>query len=144
MKILIISDTHYKIEDALFIIKRLAPSQVIHLGDMTSDAVNIKNAYPDIEMYSIKGNNDFFTRAPAELIAEFFGERFFMTHGHRFNVKSGMEHLAAHAKRLGAKYALFGHTHLPFNKEVDGVRLLNPSSNGYIIIKNGKIEVHKY
>jgi putative phosphoesterase len=144
MKILVLSDTHYAIDNPMHVIGLVRPSYIFHLGDMVSDANDIKKAYPNIQMHIVKGNNDFSFTCPYEKIVELFGNKFFLTHGHKYNVKAGLEHLARRAKALGASYALFGHTHLPFNGIIGGVRLLNPSSGGYILIENENCEVYKY
>lgn len=144
MKILVLSDTHYKTDNAKHVIERVRPTHIFHLGDMTADASDIKKAYPDIQMHAVRGNNDFSPAYPHEKIVELFGQRFFLTHGHKYNVKSGPELLARRARDVGAAYALFGHTHLPFDGVVGGVRLLNPSSYGYILIENERYEVYNY
>lgn len=144
MKILIISDTHNIISNALSVIRRLNPTHIVHLGDMVTDADAIKISFPNIEMLNVRGNNDFFTKAPENMLIELDSRKFFLTHGHKFGVKWGVQSLAQYAKNLDADYALFGHTHNCYNDIIDGVRLLNPSSNGYIVIETNKVEVCKY
>ena len=56
--------------------------------------------------------------------------RVFLTHGHLFGVKSGLDTLAAAAKDMGAQLALFGHTHQALLEERNGVTLLNPGAAG--------------
>ena len=51
-----------------------------------------------------------------------------MTHGHRYGVHYGREQLAEAALQKGAKLALYGHTHIFRDEEIDGVRLINPGS----------------
>lgn len=144
MKILIISDTHKKISNAISVIERIAPTHIFHLGDMVSDAEDLKTIFPNIELKSVRGNNDFFSRSPDNLLIGLEGINFFLTHGHNYGVKESVKLLAHHAKKIGAHYALFGHTHEFFDDTIECVRLLNPSSNGYIIIEDNKIEVYKY
>ena len=52
----------------------------------------------------------------------------FLTHGHRYGVKLGRQELAAAADRLGAKIAVYGHTHIPLVEERYGVITLCPGS----------------
>ncbi|OQB14955.1 MAG: hypothetical protein BWY15_00769 [Firmicutes bacterium ADurb.Bin193] len=144
MKILIISDTHGRIQNALCAISRVRPERVYHLGDTTDDAGEIGLYFPDIEVCAVKGNNDFFSKAPDDIVARIDGLLYFFTHGHKYGVKTGLYRLAERAKALGADIAVFGHTHRLFDGSINGVRLLNPSSSGYIVIDNNQTEVNKY
>ena len=36
--------------------------------------------------------------------------------------------LLAYSRKIGAKIALFGHTHVPYNQYHDGIYMLNPGS----------------
>ena len=70
-----------------------------------------------------------------------------MTHGHRYGVKSGYGTALAAAKSMGAQVVLFGHTHIPFMEEREGILMLNPGSlrnpdREYAIleIENGKVK----
>ena len=54
-----------------------------------------------------------------------------------------VDHMAA--KEKGADIALYGHTHVAHDEEVDGIRLFNPGSLGYeksfgvIEIRDGQV-----
>ena len=56
------------------------------------------------------------------------GVSIFVTHGHRYGVKSGLDTLASAAAAKGAQVACFGHTHKPFCEYRDGVLLINPGT----------------
>lgn len=79
-------------------------------------------------MYVVRGNCDWSGDYPQERIVEFGGERIFLTHGHRYNVRAGVTELASAAAKAGAGIAVFGHTHIPLAEERYGVILLNPGS----------------
>ena len=72
---------------------------------------------------------------------ELFGRRFLMTHGHHVNP----EHLPGPDLAPGVEFLLFGHTHIPANVSVGGIRCLNPGSvsipkaeswKGYLLIRS--------
>lgn len=56
------------------------------------------------------------------------GKILLLTHGHLYNVYYGNKELQYAAKREKATVALFGHTHIPYAKQEDGILLLNPGS----------------
>ena len=149
MDALIISDSHgrrgriYALLNALPHIKYL-----FFCGDGLSDLSEIEREYPNIKVYAVKGNCDFFsfTDAEDELLIEVEGVRILMMHGHTRSVKSGLDAAAARAAALDAELLLFGHTHHPLEEYrtigEKRVCLFNPGSLGYegnfgtIVIKN--------
>lgn len=143
MKILVISDTHGRIDAAKKLIKDLNPDYTFHLGDMAEDCKNLEKLFPHKVIASVKGNNDFFDKTyPTERLAEISGKRFYMCHGHKYNVKSSLLPLEMRGRELGADIILFGHTHVPFLTEDGGVLMMNPGSNGcYGIIEINGSEV---
>lgn len=80
--------------------------------------------------YRVRGNGDFDPAIPNSLVLETAGRTLFLTHGNRYGLESGRRNLAAAAKASGAEAALFGHTHIPFCGEEQGLFLLNPGSIG--------------
>lgn len=56
--------------------------------------------------------------------------RAFICHGHSYHVKYSLDSLVYAAQEQQAKIAMFGHTHMPFNEDIDGVRVINPGSAG--------------
>ena len=121
------------------------PDALMHLGDHVQDAQELSYALDTVEFYMVKGNCDFGAQAPETIFTELGGARLFLTHGHLFGVKSGLERLRCEAKRLGAQAALFGHTHRAFLEEADGVWYLNPGAArdgryGVIEIRDGKVQ----
>lgn len=145
--IVVLSDTHgYKksIEelDGIF-----AESDIIiHLGDTSADGGFIRSKYPN-KTHVINGNCDLTKFGKDEEIIEVENVRIFACHGHRYSVKTTLTRLAERAKELGCKLALYGHTHLQREDEVDGVTLINPGAGTrygqrgylYLVVNGDKI-----
>ena len=156
-KILIVSDSHGNRNPLDVVIKREQPDMLIHLGDVEADTEDIRRMLdraaeernkklsasrtPDeaeqeerislpVPAVFIRGNCD--RGGGPELrdtaVFEVNGYRFFCTHGHRQGVSYGVENLAYSAMENGCGLALYGHTHIPFDEEWEGVRILNPGS----------------
>ncbi len=144
LKILVLSDSH----SALSFMKRcvdiIKPDAVVHLGDYYEDAEALREAYPHIPFHIVPGNCDRYhcpLNARETLCYPVFGVMLFMTHGHNHRVKSGIGALTADARRLGAKAALYGHTHVAdCHREEDGLWVLNPGTCGYFGGSAGLIE----
>ena len=56
--------------------------------------------------------------AAQELLLDLDGVRVLMMHGHKYGVKVELSRAIARADDLGADVLLFGHTHIPFEKEL--------------------------
>ena len=147
MKIVICSDNHTNRQCLQYILQNESNADYYwHLGD--SEYTNIKELSPFV---SIMGNNDFFLDLPATKEFELCGHKFLLTHGHR-QLMYGPEQLAAYTKDKGCDIVLFGHTHMPCDKVINGVRMVNPGScnhnrggfdPSYCVMhldKNGKID----
>ena len=52
----------------------------------------------------------------------------FMAHGHRHDVYDTTYHLRREAQTIGAKIALYGHTHVAQCEYIDGIYVMNPGS----------------
>ncbi|MCH5211126.1 MAG: metallophosphoesterase [Oscillospiraceae bacterium] len=129
-KILVFSDTHGYTDPCMSIIEKNRPSVIIHAGDCTGDAEDLSYIYPDIPIYYVKGNNDFFSSAAMRMTVIIDGVRIFITHGHEQRVKyeSDYRTLRAAAKEADASLIIFGHTHIPYTSYDYGVTMINPGS----------------
>ena len=128
MKIFVVSDTHGKNTNFFEVLERVKPiDMLIHCGDLDGldDYISGFVSCP-IEM--VRGNCDFCSPLPVETIAVVKSHKIFVTHGHMYGVKSGLQNLVNRAKDKGADIALYGHTHMPLLTEMDGVTILNPGS----------------
>jgi len=107
-----------------------SPDLLLHLGDNHKDCDAIELEYPEIMLRSVRGNCDY---GFAGLVIDEFtfdDKRFFMTHGHAFNVKTGKTRIINTAIERGADILLFGHTHIPHYSVEEGLVVINPGSIG--------------
>lgn len=131
MRIGVISDTHRNTS----IIKRVIeacdnPDLIIHLGDNVQDVYSIEELYKG-RIINVRGNCDFCSDVPEERIEDIAGKRFFITHGHRYNVKYDMLTLKYRAMELNADIVLFGHSHVSKIDYEGGIWFVNPGSPSY-------------
>lgn len=141
-KILVISDTHKNISNAIDVISREKPDYVLHLGDHADDADELKHIFPEADVIGVCGNCDWasFYSAPLERMLDIDGVKILMCHGHTYSVKQGIGGYVAAATVKGAHIALFGHTHKPMLENNGNMIIMNPgtvSTYGIIEIKDG-------
>jgi putative phosphoesterase len=154
MRFLIFSDTHGLREPMNELYKLYPNDGILHLGDYIADAkwmLDRTNGHP---VYQVKGNCDYGANGLEQQLLELGGVKILMMHGHRFGVKSGYGAALAEGLRQGAQVVLFGHTHIPFMEQRNGVLLMNPGSlhnpnreYGILEIENGKAKgvlLHQY
>ena len=153
MKILVFSDSHGKwknIDEALSLHSGVCDA-VLFLGDGLSDIERVRDKYPNIAFFSVRGNCDVFgfSDTPDEEILNFDGIRIFFAHGHKYGVKGSHGYILNKAVELCADAVLFGHTHMPYaSVEYFGekrVQIFNPGSIGAgsygILNTSGKVLV---
>ena len=127
---LVISDTHENIAFAEDLIATESPDVIIHLGDHSSDADEIKSDFPEIPMYSVRGNCDLMSFSPDRDVVPLGPVKAFITHGHLYNVRYGVDSLVYAAQEADCKIAIFGHTHTPYHEDIGGVKVINPGTAG--------------
>lgn len=131
MKAAVFSDTHSCTALAIEAVRRCRPDLIIHLGDYVRDADTIRQEFPDIPLYCVRGNCDIAADAPDSDIVPMGPVKVFITHGHNYNVKyGGCTNLVYAAMEAGAKVAVYGHTHEAEYDELGGVIVLNPGTAG--------------
>lgn len=128
MKLLILSDSHGTMQYMCDAVEKEQPDYVIHLGDHARDASELSNYYPTLPITWVRGNCDFSSDAPETRLVTYGNKKFLLCHGHTYGVKSGLLRAVYAAKEAGADVFLFGHTHIPFHDEEDGLALLNPGA----------------
>lgn len=89
MRILVLSDTHGDTGSIELALSGAGAALALHLGDCAGDMAFVMRSYPDLPFYSVCGNCDFGSAAPAELTLEIEGKRLYLLHGHTKNVKNG-------------------------------------------------------
>ena len=135
--ILVFSDSHGSVSSLKTVLKwakdRVPPNgeicATVCLGDGLSDisrAADAAGFYSDWKI--ICGNNDYGIPAPEAAVFDFEDHKFFITHGHRYGLLNGFNSLIASAKSSEADTVFFGHTHVPYFKNVNGITLINPGS----------------
>lgn len=131
MRILVISDTHGKIERAIDVYKKLASESpidfIVHCGDYYSDAQEIR-ARLGVPVAAVKGNCDDCFDPDAFSVLETEYGNFLITHGHMENVGFSMQNLYYKVLENGCCGAFFGHTHRSAFVQLDDVYLMNPGS----------------
>lgn len=131
LKAAVFSDTHSNTLPMLETIRLWKPDVVIHLGDHSRDADEIREEFPDVAVYNVRGNCDFYADAPDTDIVPLGPVKAFITHGHLYSVDWGtVDSLVYAAQEAGASIAMFGHTHRAEYTELGGVQVLNPGTAG--------------
>lgn len=129
MKILVLSDTHGKIDCFNKIYDVIARKDlIIHLGDNTKDIEELKKYFKG-DIHNVKGNCDYMDNTTLEeKIINIEGKKIFLTHGHRYGVKRDLNTIYYKVQELGADIALFGHSHVPVSIRHNNILLFNPGS----------------
>ena len=127
MRILIVSDTHRKLDNLEKVIEQVRPDKIFHLGDAEGDE-DLIEAIAGCPLEIVSGNCDFYTNLPPELLLRVGNHVALLTHGHYYHVNYGLEGLVDAAAARGADVVMYGHTHCPEIEEVDGITIVNPGS----------------
>lgn len=131
VRIGVVSDSHrgfYHVAEMLAQAGKL--DWLLHAGDHLQDAARIAadlGLAPE-QVRAVVGNCDYPRTEPGEVLLEVEQVRIYMTHGHLHGVKSNLQRLHYRAQELGARVAIFGHSHVAVVTDVGGVMLLNPGS----------------
>lgn len=131
MRILIVSDTHGRHGKFDIALEKEAPlDAVFHLGDFQGeeDYFEIVSECP---VYMVAGNNDVYSDLPFEREVSLGGKTIYMAHGHGQQVYDGTRQIVEEGSRYGADIVMFGHTHIPYLEEEEGILVLNPGSLTY-------------
>jgi len=138
-KLLVISDSHGNVPALTAVFswaKELIPPKgtilaCAYLGDGFPDlhkAAETAGFYSDWKL--VRGNNDYGIQLPDAAVFNFGEHRFYMCHGHKHNLYSGHHVLLEAVKNNDADTVLFGHIHVPFFKNIEGISFINPGSVG--------------
>ena len=134
MRILVVSDSHgdeFRIRRAIE--QQPTAELMFFLGDGVKDIDYINVPVPVIK---VRGNCDWSSDVPEFSVDEVNGVRIYSTHGYAEHVKYDLSSLQTAAVEHGAHIALYGHTHFPVTKYIDGIWYINPGS-----IKEGNFAV---
>jgi putative phosphoesterase len=126
MKVMVLSDTHGNYPLALKAVESALPVDgIVHVGDITEDALIIEEITGQ-NILKVMGNCDPTGVAPRELEWTVAGRRFLITHGDRYQVKSGLDRLLRRALAADVHVVLYGHTHVASVEIIDGILFVNP------------------
>ncbi|WP_080146852.1 metallophosphoesterase family protein [Marinilactibacillus piezotolerans] len=126
MKVLVISDNHgeaYLMEE-IFSIYQEEVDVWIHCGDS-----EFKEDNPVWQTYqTVRGNMDITKAFPETNVIEYYGQKFFVAHGHLHHVKTSFDALKKAARKEDCQIVFYGHTHIPKVDKEEGIYFINPGS----------------
>ncbi|PEQ96810.1 YfcE family phosphodiesterase [Bacillus sp. AFS006103] len=134
-KVLVVSDSHGLTKELNILRERHSEDVdlMIHCGDSeltpTDEAIS--------GYLTVMGNCDFGGGYPMETMAEAAGRKFFITHGHRYSVKTSLMNLKYKAEEVNANIVCFGHSHVLGAEVIGRTLFLNPGS---IRLPRGRLE----
>jgi putative phosphoesterase len=142
-KILVLSDTHGHVKT----IEKIASAEhpfdaVIFSGDGLRDFSYITFEGNPERIFvpgNIDGSHPIYDADV--LVRDISGKKVLIFHGHRHEVKNGLETALSLCCENGADFCIFGHTHIQFLETIRGVTLLNPGTvteNKYAVIHAGE------
>ncbi len=139
MKILIVSDTHGRLDNLEKAIDQVEDfDHLIHCGDIEGQEEEIKEM-AGVPVTMVRGNNDWNSRLAGNRVVDFGPYRLFVTHGHRYGVNFDTSELCEEAKARGCNVAVYGHIHRPCVDEGDpDLTVLNPGSLTFPRQENGR------
>jgi len=135
MKILILSDSHYRNLD----IDISKYDYVIHCGDYGDN-------YEFLEMNNclfVRGNCDY--QGPKEIFTKILNRDVLILHGDYYNVKNTYNSLVYKGIERKANFVFFGHTHRMDMFIEDNIVFINPGSyqdGNYVIIDDNNIKFY--
>lgn len=125
-KILIVSDSHGLTKELISIRERHLQEVdlMIHCGD--SQLMIDELAMTGFQ--AVRGNCDYDARFPLERMEEIDGRRVFITHGHKYSVKTSFMRIYYQARELNADIVCFGHSHILGAEKIGDILFVNPGS----------------
>ena len=128
MKVLIISDSHSRLDNLMKIWEKEVPDVVISAGDYSKDVEELSYIYDSSKYYIVRGNCDYMDHNTEDILEfELLGKKIFLTHGHLYGVKISYDYLRMEAKDRGSDICIFGHTHIPYLEKEEMI-LFNPGA----------------
>jgi uncharacterized protein len=126
MKVLFVSDSHgLTAELEILVEKHQGEVELfIHCGDS-----ELAPDHPALQNYVVVGGNcDFDDRFSEDIVKKIGNKTIFITHGHKYSVKSSLMKLAYKAREANADIACFGHSHFLGAEMAQGILFINPGS----------------
>lgn len=127
----VISDTHGDAESIKKAVKKLDSADMwLHAGDYSQDARHIELC-ASVPVVAVAGNCDGQTTARVDEFINVSGKTLWITHGHRYRVKHGLDQLVYWGQQYEADIIVYGHTHVADIKWQQKTLILNPGSAAY-------------
>jgi len=145
VKFLVFSDSHEYTNGLDYAIEKHKDiKHVIHCGDVSADVEYLHYVYGiSHSICAVCGNNDYRRDEPYFRVIPCEGHKIYVTHGHKEHVKQTLYTITNTAKVHACDICLFGHTHVQFFENRDGMYLLNPGSIGYFKMEYAILEIEK-
>ena len=130
MKILAFSDSHDDNKLMYDILELLGDKiqMVLFMGDCIDDIIDYTYICGEIPVHYVAGNCERHYFEPMDKEIEACGKKIFITHGHKYAIKSGHTAIVNEAKSRGADICLYGHSHSPEIFCEQGIFFMNPGS----------------
>ncbi len=130
MRLIVLSDTHLRSPEKIprTVLREMeAADRVIHCGDFRHAPIleHLRHRFP---LEAVRGNRDdpdIRQELPEQKVIELEGNRVGITHG--WGSPIGL-HRRVRARFQGVSLVLFGHSHIPCHKVLDGTVLFNPGT----------------
>lgn len=123
-------DTHGKIQKLEKALQMLKPDYLFFTGDYYSDGLKLAR-HLSIDWTGVMGNCDFGFKVKREQQITIAGYNFYLVHGHQYGVKRNHNTIYYRGVEVNADIVLFGHTHIPMCKKIEGIWLINPGSAAF-------------
>lgn len=128
MRIGIMSDSHGDVAAIRRTLAVISPVDCwLHAGDYARDALFLAQL-AKLPVTAVAGNTDGMPAAKWDEFIEVSGKKIWLTHGHRYQVKSGIRELAWWGHQYEVQLVVFGHTHVPQITTDGQLLLVNPGS----------------
>ncbi|APH04185.1 metallophosphoesterase [Bacillus weihaiensis] len=126
MKALVVSDSHGLTKELDMIVKRHMTEVdfMLHCGDSELESTSSELS----PFLGVKGNCDFGSDLPNDVISDLGELSFLMAHGHLYDVKSTLMRLNYRAAELGVNLVFFGHSHIAGAELINDILFINPGS----------------
>jgi uncharacterized protein len=126
MKVLFVSDSHGLTAELEMLVEKHQDEVdlFIHCGDSELDP-----GHPALKNYvAVSGNCDFDDGFSEDIVRKIGNKTIYITHGHKYSVKSGLMRLSYKAREANADIACFGHSHILGAEMAQGILFINPGS----------------
>ena len=134
IRCLVLSDSHGRVDLVNTAIKRAGRFDALFfLGDGLSDLMYATDGDLRFPIYAVKGNCDFGSPLSDRNVYKIdsitlMDKKIVFTHGDLYGVKYGLDGVINLAANTNADIVLFGHTHEPCERYLDGIYYFNPGS----------------